>query len=127
MGTTEGGSVCITPVLLAERFFSWKPDPLAEATNAFKQDWGPLRTYANPLVSNGESSQASEGSGGSSGPSVEGSAMVFSSSEDALGLSLVDYSLSRSFSHDLQLSGNGFSAPAIRMAYLRSSKPFRHS
>ena len=30
------------------RFFSWKPDPLAEATDAFQQDWGPLRAYANP-------------------------------------------------------------------------------
>ena len=66
-----------------------------------------------PLVSDRESSQASEsptGSGGSSGPSVDGSAMVSSSSGDALGLSSVDTSLAGSFSHDLQLSGNEFSA-----------------
>lgn len=31
-----------------DRFFSWRPDPLAEATNAFQQDWGPLKAYANP-------------------------------------------------------------------------------
>ena len=31
-----------------DRFFSWRPDPMAEATDAFQQDWGPLRAYANP-------------------------------------------------------------------------------
>ena len=31
-----------------DRFFSWRPDPLAEATDAFLQDWGPLKAYANP-------------------------------------------------------------------------------
>ena len=30
------------------RFFSWRPDPLAEATNAFQQDWAPVKGYANP-------------------------------------------------------------------------------
>jgi len=29
-------------------FFSWKPDPLAEATDAFNQQWGPLKGYTNP-------------------------------------------------------------------------------
>jgi len=29
------------------RFFSWRPDPLAEAVDAFQQDWGPLRGFAN--------------------------------------------------------------------------------
>ena len=29
-------------------FFSWKPDPLAEAVDAFQQDWGPLKGFANP-------------------------------------------------------------------------------
>uniref|UniRef100_A0A1X7TDN0 Uncharacterized protein n=1 Tax=Amphimedon queenslandica TaxID=400682 RepID=A0A1X7TDN0_AMPQE len=28
-------------------FFSWRPDPLAEATDAFLQDCGPVRGYAN--------------------------------------------------------------------------------
>lgn len=32
-----------------KRFFSWRPDPLAEATDAFSQDWGPLApAYAHP-------------------------------------------------------------------------------
>ena len=30
------------------RFFSWRLDPLAEATNAFQQDWAPVKGYANP-------------------------------------------------------------------------------
>ena len=29
-------------------YFSWRPDPLAEATDAFQQDWGPLKGFANP-------------------------------------------------------------------------------
>ena len=30
------------------RFFSWRPDPLAEATDGFQQDWRRVRGYANP-------------------------------------------------------------------------------
>jgi hypothetical protein len=30
------------------RFFSWRPDPLAERTDAFLQDWTGLKAYANP-------------------------------------------------------------------------------
>ena len=30
------------------RFFSWKPDPEAEGTDAFSQDWSAARGYANP-------------------------------------------------------------------------------
>ena len=30
-------------------FFSWRPDPLAEAINAFLQDWKGLSGYAIPL------------------------------------------------------------------------------
>lgn len=30
------------------RFFSWRPDPLAEATDALAQDWKGFRGYANP-------------------------------------------------------------------------------
>ena len=29
-------------------YFSWKPDPLAEATDAFTQQWEKFRGYANP-------------------------------------------------------------------------------
>ena len=30
------------------RFFSWRPDPQAEVTDAFLQDWRHLKAYANP-------------------------------------------------------------------------------
>jgi len=30
-------------------FFSWRPDPLVEAMDAFQQDWGPLIGFSNPL------------------------------------------------------------------------------
>ena len=30
------------------RFFSWRPDSLAEATDAFLQNWGLIKGYANP-------------------------------------------------------------------------------
>ena len=30
------------------RFYSWRPDPLAEATDAFLQDWSLVKGYANP-------------------------------------------------------------------------------
>ena len=30
------------------RFFSWRPDPLVEATDAFLQNWKGLKGYANP-------------------------------------------------------------------------------
>ena len=30
------------------RYFSWRPDPAAEATDAFTQDWSQLQGYANP-------------------------------------------------------------------------------
>ena len=30
------------------RFFSWRPDPLAEAVDAFQQNWSMVKGYANP-------------------------------------------------------------------------------
>ena len=30
------------------RYFSWRPDPFAEATDAFLQDWSSVRGFANP-------------------------------------------------------------------------------
>lgn len=29
-------------------YFSWQPDPYAEATNAFLQDWSQVSSYASP-------------------------------------------------------------------------------
>ena len=77
-----------------DRFFSWRPDPLAEATDAFQQDWGPLKAYANPpwclmgrvlkqVKAEVKAQQARW-------PSLEGPTMVSSSSGDAVGFSSVD-------------------------------------
>ena len=33
---------------LLPRFFSWKPEPQAEATDAFLQDWSAIQGYAHP-------------------------------------------------------------------------------
>ena len=101
VGSTGGGSVCIMPVLSAELVLQLEARYTSRSNRCFSTGLGPSEGLCQPsLVSDRESSQASEspaGSGGSSGPSVEGSAMVSSSSGDALELSLVDPSLSRSF------------------------------
>ena len=31
-----------------QRFFSWRPDPMAEATDTFLQNWSTVKGYANP-------------------------------------------------------------------------------
>ena len=122
LGSSGGGSVCITPVLSAGPVLQLEAGSNGGSNRCFSTGLGPPEGLCQPsLVFDRESSQTSEspaGSGDSSGPSVEGSVMVSSSSGDALGLSSVDSSLSGSISHDLQLSGNEFSAPASRMAYL---------
>ena len=60
------------------RFFSWRPDPLAEATDAFTQDWSQFQGYANPHFED----IIQDTKGGSQGivncSSVEDSAMVSS-------------------------------------------------
>ena len=43
VGPTGGGHVC--------RFFSWRPDPEAEALDAFNQDWGSLQRRRRPFKS----------------------------------------------------------------------------
>ena len=37
---------CLTHQL--SRYFSWRPDPAAEATDAFSQDWSQFQGYTNP-------------------------------------------------------------------------------
>jgi len=32
-------------------FYNWRPDPEAEATDAFTQNWAQVRGYANPVIS----------------------------------------------------------------------------
>ena len=125
LGSSGGGSVCITPVLSAGPVLQLEAGSNGGSNRCFSTGLGPPEGLCQPsLVFDRESSQTSESPAGSgdsiySGPSVEVSVMVSSSSGDALGLSSVDSSLSGSISHHLQLSGNEFSAPASRMAYLR--------
>ena len=51
-GPSPSGSLCITPdgavTSFLLHFFSWRPDPLATATDALLQDWSRMRAYANP-------------------------------------------------------------------------------
>ena len=37
---------CVTYQL--PHFYSWKPDPLAKATDVFTEDWSQFHGYANP-------------------------------------------------------------------------------
>ena len=51
MGSTRRGHICIqTLTIQLKRFFSWRPDPEAEALDAFNHNWSNLqgRGYANP-------------------------------------------------------------------------------
>ena len=48
-GPPTGGLFCISPDTPTTMFFSWRPDPLAEAMDAFTQDWSQFQGYANPL------------------------------------------------------------------------------
>ena len=48
LGSPTGGPVCVQDYQTIPRFFSWKPDPLAEAVDAFKQTWTGFTGYANP-------------------------------------------------------------------------------
>ena len=47
VGSIVGGRLCLQD-LSTDRFFSWKQDPLAEAVDAFSQDWTTFTGYANP-------------------------------------------------------------------------------
>ena len=48
LGSFPGGLVCIQDYKTAASFFSWKPDPLAKAMDAFKHTWTEFTGYANP-------------------------------------------------------------------------------
>ena len=50
IGPTEVDMFASRLTTQVKRFFSWRPDPEAEALDAFNQNWGNLqgRGYANP-------------------------------------------------------------------------------
>ena len=72
-------------------FFSWRPDPLAEAVDAFQQDWGRLKGFANPpLVPDRQSPEPSTSpasSASADSTSVEGPDLVPSAPGNVVGLS----------------------------------------
>ena len=48
VGSTSGGSLCNTLSKQLPRFFSWRPDPETEATDAFAQSWTNIQVFAHP-------------------------------------------------------------------------------
>ena len=57
-------------------FYSWRPDPEAEATNAFAQDWSTKRGYAHPPCMVFDNSGAVQGAGSASLPSAGGTSLA---------------------------------------------------
>ena len=100
------------------RFFSWRPDSQAEATDAFLSEG-----LCQPsLVLSRKSSETGEGpmgSGDIGGSGLERSAMVSRSPRDALGFSPVGSSVSGSVSHDLRDGGHESSASTSHVAYFQ--------
>ena len=45
---TGSGPICRSLDSPTATFFSWRPDPLAEAVDAFQQNWSLLKGYVNP-------------------------------------------------------------------------------
>ena len=45
---TGSGPFCNSPSARCQCYFSWHPDPPAEATDAFLQVWTHIKGYANP-------------------------------------------------------------------------------
>ena len=110
------------------RFFSWRPDPEAEAVDAFTQDWSQIRGpgLCQPtMVSHttmSDTHQTPTGKSPSDCPLMEDSTMVPSPSEDVGGLSQdparetrPDTPANRSGIHHESGPNSG------RMAYLRDS------
>ena len=109
LGPSGSGFVCIPPIIQ-------KQDPLAEATDAFQQDWTLLKGYDWEGPEPSEIS-ASSGSAGSS--SLEGVTLVSSSIGTSVGLSTASPSIPRPLSEDINDSGHGLPTPTSRVAYLR--------
>ena len=72
------------------RFFSWQPDPLAEATDAFCQNWVGMKVYANPpwnLISRVLAKTQTQGADLTLvGSRMEGTTMVCSATVNVGGL-----------------------------------------
>ena len=99
------------------RYFSWRPDPFAEATDAFLQGWTRLKGFANPpLEPDCQGIEESKDTGSthtSDNPSLEDTAVVLPTAVH------VDRWAMPSTPSDNQL--NRASTPASRMEHLRGT------
>ena len=68
------------------RFFSWRPDPMAEVTDTFNRQWGNLKGYANPDRQGSVTSEEPTSSSDPGGSSLEGPTMVPNLAGDAVQL-----------------------------------------
>lgn len=104
------------------QYFSWKPDPLAEATDAFLQDWSALKGYANPpccLIGRVlHQIQVQSWPGDPGGYSLEGSSMVSSPAVDVVWHFSNDCPLSTSNSEP-QWGANADGVTTSHVAHLR--------
>jgi len=57
-------------------FYSWRPNPESEATDAFMQNWAPIRGFANPDTSLPYESEKSSSENVSNYTSLENTTMV---------------------------------------------------
>ena len=112
-------AICLSTQL--PRFYSWKPDPLAEATDAFSQQWGQLRGYTNPpwcliakVLSQTKIHQAQVILVAPVWPT-----MVPSTAGNVVRLPPTTTSLSEPVSVDVRHRTYGHSASTSHMAYLR--------
>ena len=48
LGPPSCGYVCNPTVHPSPPIYSWKPEPKAEATDTYLQDWSQIHEYANP-------------------------------------------------------------------------------
>ena len=101
------------------RYFSWRPDPLAEATDAFSQQWQQFRGYAYPDRQSSLSSEGPTDSGDPGGPSMEGPTLVSSPTGNALQLSSAASSTAKPVPANLQCRSDGPSTPTSCLACLR--------
>ena len=107
------------------QYLSWRPDPLALATDALLQDWEGLRAYANPpwnLLGMQSPSKGPERAGGSSAndrTSVANTALVPEPVRPVDRLPEVDSSGREHSLGNSSVASSSSSATASRVAYLK--------
>ena len=101
-------------------FFSWRSDPLAEATDVFNQQWGQLKGYANPpwcLISRVPTQVKNHQA--QIILSMEGPTLVPCSAGDAIRLPSMTTSLTKSIPEGVRHETDGPTTSTGHMAYLQ--------